>query len=667
MRRYSVNKILVVGIAAWLTGPRVVMAAAVDTPSLLGEMTDLKRLTSLPSPSYTTKQFSSYDRGSKTFSDHAGWFANNDRGQYLRVEERAGRKEYVMMDADGPGAGVRIWSANPEGTLRVYIDESSTPAIEADMKVLLGGSAEGFPKPIAGERARGWNLYFPLAYAKHLKMTSDKGTFYYHVNYRTYEPGTQVRSFGPDDLETLADKISDVAERLSNPRKGGGPPAERTKTPFDVTLAPGATAELWKAGGAKAICGFLVRLAAEDVSAAARNVVLTMKFDGQQTVQCPIGDFFGTAPGLIPYASLPLGITDGPEPDLWCHWWMPFGKNARITVRNLGEQEVQVHGAVAVMPYRWNENSLLFHAKWRIEREIPTRPMSDWMHLACRGNGRFVGGALHIVNPVKQWWGEGDEKIYVDGETFPSHLGTGTEDYYGYAWCSPERFVHAYHNQPKCDGPANYGNTSVNRFHIIDDIPFTRSFKFDVENWHWHQTCKTTRAAVSYWYARPGGWDFFGPIAPDDAELREVPEFQVAHVPGAIEGERMKVIAKTAQLEVQSVGERYSGEEHLWWKFGKVGDKLVLGFEADRAGRRHVIAKLTHAPDYAIIQLYVNDTKAGDPIDLFKPGGYGPLPDIDLGPFDLVKGRNTLTVEIVGANDEAIKSHMVGLDYIKLK
>ena len=50
-------------------------------------------------------------------------------------------------------------------------------------------------------------------------------------------------------------------------------------------------------------------------------------------------------------------------------------------------------------------------------------------------------------------------------------------------------FTHAYHAQPRCDGPGNYGRTSVNRFDIIDRIPFTKDFKFDMELWHWHATC----------------------------------------------------------------------------------------------------------------------------------------------------------------------------------
>jgi len=196
----------------WLCGPIVVLllltgCAVVDTASLLKQMTDLDRLAELPSPAYVTRQFSSYDRKSTTPDEAKGWFANGDRGQYLRVEEVKGRKEYVMMDADGPGAIVRIWSANPAGTLRIYLDGADTPVIEEDMKALLGGEVAGFPKPLAGTRSRGWNLYFPIPYARHCKVTSDEGNFYYHVNYRTYAPGTPVKTFCKEDLARLSDKM----------------------------------------------------------------------------------------------------------------------------------------------------------------------------------------------------------------------------------------------------------------------------------------------------------------------------------------------------------------------------------------------------------------------------------------------------------------------------
>ncbi len=97
----------------WLAG--ATGGWAVDTPAtsgdislalLLDDMTNLARLPEFPAPAYSCRQFSSYDRASKS-PGYPSWFANNDCGQYLRVEDKDGRKEYVMMDAQGPGAIVR--------------------------------------------------------------------------------------------------------------------------------------------------------------------------------------------------------------------------------------------------------------------------------------------------------------------------------------------------------------------------------------------------------------------------------------------------------------------------------------------------------------------------------------------------------------------------------
>jgi len=657
--------------AAVLAGLATIASAAptINTETLLDDLVDLQRLTKLPDPAYTTRQFSSWDRASKSPTD--GWFANADAGHYLRVEEKDGRKEHVMMDAEGPGAIVRIWSANPKGTLRIYIDGNETPVLAGRMDELLGGRFVGLPVPLAGEHSKGWNLYFPIAYARHCKVTSDEGGFYYHVNYRTYPAGTDVASFAASDLQRLNKKIYAIAAKLTSPRQEVPPPADRVKKTYSVTLQPGAEQKVFEAAGAKSIVGFLTHIAAKDIEAAARGVVVYMTFDGEQTVESPIGDFYGTAPGLNPYASLPLGITDGSVPDLWCHWWMPFANSASVRFKNLGEQEVQLSGGVSTVDHRWDERSLHFNAGWRGEKKVPTRPFTDWAHLQCTGQGRFVGGALHIQNPVRGWWGEGDEKIYVDGESFPSHFGTGTEDYYGYAWCSPALFVHAYHNQPRCDGPGNYGNTSINRMHIIDDIPFTKSFKFDIENWHWAEGTYTNRAAVSYWYARPGGKDFFQPITAADVKLEVMPKHVVFKIKGGQEGERLKVLEATGgKAEVQDLAgyqNKWSDEKHLWWTQGKPGDKLTVAFESPESGSKAVEVNLTKARDYAIVQISVNGRKAGGPIDLYDPNVV-PTGPVDLGTFELKKGKdNRLTIEIVGANEKALKSYMAGLDYILVK
>src|SRR5436190_1225988 len=93
----------------------------ITTNSLLHEMTDLAALADRPAIPYKTVQFSSYDRKSVA-SGQDGWFANEDFGEYLREEHLDGRTEHVMADINGPGAVVRLWSANPNGTIRFYFD-----------------------------------------------------------------------------------------------------------------------------------------------------------------------------------------------------------------------------------------------------------------------------------------------------------------------------------------------------------------------------------------------------------------------------------------------------------------------------------------------------------------------------------------------------------------
>jgi len=662
--RHRVGTLFLVGVGLSLSG--CVSSRPVSTETLLREMTDLKGLAEFPSPSFTCRQFSSYDRASTSAEDQKTWFANGDCGKYLRQEEHDGRSEYVMMDVDGPGAIVRIWSANPKGTLRVYLDHDDKPVLEVPMADLLSGKAAGVPEPIAHVRSAGWNCYLPIPYAEHCLVTSDEGGFYYHVNYRTYAPGTDVVTFTVADLETLAEVIGDTASHLASP--GGVAPTAKMGSGAAsgelVELQPGhshtryVTSE--KPG---AICELRVKVVADDVERALRQMLLTIAFDGQRTVACPLGDFFGAGPGVNAYESLPLGVTDDGE--MWSHWVMPFRKTAQLDILNLDDQAVSVSLDTLATDVKWTDQSMYFHAGWRVERDASTRPPSDWNYVTVNGQGVFAGAAFAIANPVKQWWGEGDEKIYVDGELFPSHFGTGTEDYYGYAWCSPTPFTHAYHNQPRCDGPNNYGHTAVNRWHVLDRIPFEREFRFDMELWHWWEGRVLEMSVATYWYARPGATSNLAVPTADDLRLAKVPEYVASRVKGALEGEEMRVVAKIGTPGPQDIA-NCSNERHLWWRGAKPGDKLVLAFDAAEAGTHRVYGRFVKAHDYGIIRLWLNDKPAGRPIDFYNDGILV-TDEILLGEFDLSAGDNRLTAEVIGANGKAVREYMFGLDYVRLE
>jgi hypothetical protein len=653
-----------------------ILAAEISLSSLLDDMTNLSGMAEFPNPPFVAKQFSSYDRASTTPADPKTWFANNDCGNYLRVEERNGHKEYVMADMAGPGAITRIWSPNPGGTMRIYLDGNQKPALEYPMAELLGGKHPLLPPPIAVSLSMGWNLYFPIPYAKSCKVTCDRGGQYYHVGYRTYPHGTEVKTFTMEQLDAASKTIKPVIRRLTSPGQSQeqfdlGPRVKVENFFQTYRVPPGKTVVVTHfigpgTDGAGAIeeLEAKINVPKDKLEAALRYTVIQISFDGNQTVEAPLGDFFGASPGINSFESLPLGVNQTGK--LCCHWVMPFRKSAEVRLVNYGSETVLVEiNNIGPTGNEWTDRSMYFHAKWKSEFDVPTRPMRDWNYLTAKGKGVFGGVAFSIDNPAKDWWGEGDEKIYIDGETFPSHFGTGTEDYYGYGWGCPKLFTHAYHSQSRCDGPGSYGRTSLNRFHILDRIPFTKDFKFDMELWHW-KDCKVNMAVTAYWYALPGGEDEFPPIKPEQLVVRPMPTFVVPHVAGAIEGESMRIVKSTGTPEPQD-WDGDSGGRHLWWKGGqKPGDELLLEFNVRKAGKYRVFGRFLKAVDYGIIQLAINGHKAGEPIDFYHAGVIQ-TGEIPLGTFDLRKGANELSAVVVGANPKAEKQYMFGLDYILLK
>lgn len=639
----------------------------ISVKSLLADMTDLGRMTEFPSPAYTCKQFSSYDRASKTPDDPKTWFANGDSGQFLRMEERDGRKEFVMMDADGPGAIAMIWStfgADLQGTLRIYLDGAEQPALAAPLRDILGGKLPHLPPPFSGEYSRGWNLYLPIPYAKHCRVTCDAKNIYYHIDYRTYAAGTPVVTFQAAQLDALDAELKAVAEKLDAPEKTGELPQGARKRTLDASIPPGSQTAFDLFEGEMELQ--LVRLhwtpSGDRDEAALRACVLEMTFDGEQTVSAPLGDFFGSAPGVNPLTTLPLSVSSNGTME--CRWVMPFQRSSMLSVVNHGKTPVKFSIDVVAVPRPWTDRSLLFHAKWRIQHALPTEPKIDWNYMTAKGRGVFAGVSFNIDNPVKAWWGEGDEKIYVDGEKFPSFFGTGTEDYYGYAWCFPKLFTHAYHSQSRCDGPGNFGRTSLNRFHILDRIPFTQDFRFDMEIWHW-KNCLINASVLAWWYAAPGATDGFPRLQPADVALRPAPVYVPEKVAGAIEGEAMRVIEKIGKLDPQDWDGDSAGK-HLWWHGGqKPGSQLLLGFNVTTAGTYRIYAHCLKARDYGIAQFTVNGAAAGQPVDFYNEKVILPK-EFELGTFALKQGENQLGITITGANPQAQKAYMVGLDYLRL-
>ncbi len=632
----------------------------VDVDTILREMTDLRLLAQRPDPWYRYRQWTSYDRNMANDP-----YANGDAGQFLRTEEHDGRQERVMADAKGPGAMVRLWSANPVGTIRFYFDGETKPRIETDMAALLSGKNPMFPEPFSYMASRGANLYFPMPYAQGLKVTWEGPSdvaIYYAVGTREYMPGTRVTTFVPASLGKAQRAIDAAARGLvpvtpNAPLSGGTVPAGGVlEAKFDSSLG----GELYD---------FAVKVDATDDKAKpwedptqAHNVLrklrVRMSFDGETTVDVPLGDFFGSAVGVTPFESLPISVKrDG---TMVARWSMPFRRNARVWIENGNAEPVALSMRAQKRVRLFTPGTYLFHARWHSQTRS-TRPMYDYTYADVKGEGRFVGVGLQVSNPVAAWWGEGDEKVSVDGEAFPSLFGTGTEDYFGYAWCDPTPFSRPYHAQPPTPNLGNMGQTQNSRYHIVDDVPFKTAVRFDMEAWHWADVA-CTYATTAYWYARPGTTLSEDP----DPKTLLIPDAPLPKpVAGALEGEDLKWTVTGGFTEIQSGFPQLSGQRQFWWREPKVGAVATTAIRVPAAGRYEVFANLGFARDYGRFSVQVGSFPPKE-MDFHQPDLEWKL--ASLGTFDLPVGETVVRFRALEANPKSLKGmSMLGVDYFLLE
>lgn len=642
-------------------------------------MTDRDALPRFPAPAYTCVQDSSYDRASTSPQAGESWFANDDSGHYIRVEHTKGREEAVLIDAAGPGAIVRIWSANPQGTLRVYLDGSDEPVIEGRAAEILSGESDTVPigVPLGAEKSRGFNCYLPIPYARSCKVTCEgAGSMYYQVNSRRYPAGTVVQTLTAAALLSAKPQLAATNQTLLR-----APARHATWTkPWRVSVVPDQRADFPAPAGPGCVSRVAISLSKDSAlgamseaerERALRRAILVMECDAEPTIWCPLSDFFGAGVGVSALRDWYRTVSPGDQMEV--RWVMPYARGATLSVLNLGETPLTLDLELAGGPWDWDDRSMHFRAGWRQEK-TDSRPIRDWNYATITGRGVYVGDGLSVVNPVEEWWGEGDEKIYVDGEKFPSHFGTGTEDYYGYAWCSPEVFTSPFHAQTRCDGPGNRGITCVSRVRSLDAIPFTTSLRFDMEIWHWKK-CDELYAAATFFYAQPGATSNRGDESAEArrslAALRPAPPAAFA---GAIECERMAVLGKSKGLSSgrQSLAAfkagTWSAGEHLWVKAEHDGEFVELSIPAAGDAPVHVTLHATRSWDYGIVRFFLNGELAGPDTDLCDGVKTAtPSGPIDLGLAMPRDGAITLRVEVVGPGRGAAGTgRYFGLDCVML-
>jgi Protein of unknown function (DUF2961) len=224
-----------------------------------------------------------------------------------------------------------------------------------------------------------------------------------------------------------------------------GAPGEGGKASSNLGLGrKGAPARSIQAGESVTLCDIQgpgtirhIWVTTEHKPVDLRSMVLRAYWDDQEhpSIECPVGDFFGAAhEKVMPYQSAVHSFGDATGMNLWLP--LPFVKRARFTFTNEGKTTVPLfYQMTYTLGDKHPSDVGRLHVVFR--RENPTTTPRDFELLPERKNkGRFIGSVIGVRNlHPKQWWGEGEIKVYMDGDTtFPTICGTGSEDYVGLSW-----------------------------------------------------------------------------------------------------------------------------------------------------------------------------------------------------------------------------------------
>jgi Protein of unknown function (DUF2961) len=411
---------------------------------------------------------------------------------------------------------------------------------------------------------------------------------------------------------------------------------------------------------------------AKSGSANHQEMLLRIYWDGNKrpSVEAPVGDFFANCFGKrSEVTSLAVIVEDADSYN--CYWHMPFRKSARIEIVNQSEKQISLlyYNIDWIKKDKLAKDTPYFYAQYR--QEYPAEKGKDYVLLETKGKGHYVGTVLAVRSRSPSWFGEGDEKIYLDGEAKASIWGTGTEDYFLSAWglktTSTPYFGVPYFDQWGIVG----GHTSAYRWHLSDPIVFNKGIKVTLEHFGWiapdeNPNYKSTSwnereddyASVAFWYQT--GEPTFTARAPH-AKERALPNLERTiayardfaadqyHGPGG---------ATTQQLDL------YPGRQLLYTPKQAEGAWLEIPIEVAKKEPLRLLLNMTKAEDFGRYQAYLDGVKLGGVMDLFSARIVSE--EFHLLDFWPEPGTHKLRLECVGKNVQS-EGYYCGIESVRLR
>ena len=471
---------------------------------------------------------------------------------------------------------------------------------------------------------------------------------------------TSTHKIGPDgksDPNGMPDPNSN--------RDNSNVPPGRKKILLDVK-GPGVITHIWMT-----FLGPGPHPWAKNGSANHQEMLLRMYWDGNErpAVEAPVGDFFANSFGRrSEVISLPVAVEDADSYN--CFWHMPFRRSARIEVINQSDKPISLlyYNIDWIKKEHIGDDTPYFYAQYR--QEYPVQKGVDYVLLDTQGKGHYVGTVLSVRTRSPSWFGEGDEKIYIDGEQNASIWGTGTEDYFLSAWglkiTSAPYFGVPYFDQWGIIG----GHTSAYRWHVTDPIVFSRAIRVTFEHYGWMSPDENPQykshswnereddySSVAFWYQT--GEPTFEARAPH-ARQRTLPSLDRIIAAREYAADKYHGMGETV---VQNLD--FYTDGHLFYKPQGPNDAWIeIPFEVEKKEPQRLLLVMTRSYDYGKYQAYLDDVKLGGIMDLYS--SETSTREYHLLDFWPEPGKYKLRLECVGKNPTSTGCYL-GIESVRLR
>ncbi|HOX03466.1 MAG TPA: DUF2961 domain-containing protein [Candidatus Paceibacterota bacterium] len=633
-----------------LIGGCGLMAAALCGRGEPAGPADLHRLDRLPhfKDSVHVGSVSSYDRTGGNDDGFSGKFS------FVRKDPQG----LVLADLAGPGVITRIWTPTPtDDTLEFLFDGEAEAHLQVRFRDLFLGSQPGFPRPLVGFGAGGCYCYVPIPFAKScvVRLRASKVQFY-QINFARYAPSTPVATFSPRQQDARRAELDRAgmlwASAGSDVSSFSAPPGARLDiSRRAISLAPGAAQAIFERKEPGRIVGLRMGPASA-IAGKARDLSLRISCDGEApAVWVPLGDFFGYAWGQPAARALLVGTSGETN---YCYFPMPFDQSATVEIVSERAAPVDLWGEVVHTAIGRAPDEGKFYALWR--RENPSKIGEPYTFIHTQGRGHLAGVVLQSqgFEPGKTLYFEGDDQTTIDGEL--AIHGTGSEDFFNGGWYDvPDRWEKRISFPLSgCLGYQKHlGRTGAYRLFLADAYPYRESLLQTIEHGGEKNSIPTDYCSVSYFYSERRPTASLEPVPLDDrtvSDPREVVFPMWWQTPiHAWSYDRASLTRKKETIageEVRSLSLAAAGSDWFGPHF------LSPTVEVPSAGAYSIYIEAVQGPDQAVVQLFQNESPAGDPVDLYaaKPSKSGRLL---LGRIDLAEGRNNLMLKLVGKNDRA--------------